>query len=364
MNNLEPTQNNQLNNMEVAKMSKIKKGIISAVVLVVCSFAFYFLYWVKTPQYSIGLIREAVVNHDVVKFEKHVNLDKLLNRAFDDVITAQGKITGENIRDNAFANGIINMLKPNVVNALKDFIISEVKSKPDENKSKQGSEAGSEEMTEGMKKKFNAKNNSVKDVSVISKTDNQAIVAVTTYDKQVDKDFTIHLRMVKLEDGTWQIYELDNLVDYFVALEKAKVEKLEALNKPIREKIMKELKVISASVSIGSNNNMFFEIKRINLNASFKNESGKDIASFKYLLTMQNDDKKILKTVGGEYTDGLKNGQEAKISGNIELNPFIDNDKAIGNGEYNAKESTIKVMEITYADGTKLARYTTLPEAE
>ena len=50
--------------------SNAKKIGLGIVIAILCAIAFYFLYWIKTPAYSLNIIRESVVKHDVATFEK------------------------------------------------------------------------------------------------------------------------------------------------------------------------------------------------------------------------------------------------------------------------------------------------------
>lgn len=45
-----------------------------------------FFYWMRTPQYTFTQIHEAVQQHDLTKFEKHVDLNSLYAHAYDDVV--------------------------------------------------------------------------------------------------------------------------------------------------------------------------------------------------------------------------------------------------------------------------------------
>lgn len=72
--------------------SNAKKIGLGIVIAILCAIAFYFLYWIKTPAYSLNIIRESVEKHDVATFEKHVDMDTLYTKAFDDGIVAVDKI--------------------------------------------------------------------------------------------------------------------------------------------------------------------------------------------------------------------------------------------------------------------------------
>ena len=47
---------------------KLKYLLLFAVIAIAAAVAWYFAYWVKTPQYSLGLIGSAVQKHDFAAF--------------------------------------------------------------------------------------------------------------------------------------------------------------------------------------------------------------------------------------------------------------------------------------------------------
>ena len=110
---------------------KQKKLIAGLLVLVLGALAFYFLYWTKTPEYSLNLVREAVKNHNTEQFERHVDLDSLLNKGYDDFIAYYLKTEGKDLGGfQALAAGAAQMMKPTLVASLKSEVlksISEVK---------------------------------------------------------------------------------------------------------------------------------------------------------------------------------------------------------------------------------------------
>lgn len=63
-----------------------KKYILITAALIVIGAALYFFYWMRTPQYTFTQIHEAVQQHDLTKFEKHVDLNSLYAHAYDDVV--------------------------------------------------------------------------------------------------------------------------------------------------------------------------------------------------------------------------------------------------------------------------------------
>ena len=53
-------------------------ALISVLIIVLAGLGWYFLYFIKTPVYSLNIVREAIAKHDVNKFNKHVDVDNIL----------------------------------------------------------------------------------------------------------------------------------------------------------------------------------------------------------------------------------------------------------------------------------------------
>ena len=52
-------------------------GIIGIVVLTAAVTGYYFLYYIKTPEYTVKIIKDAYTSHDVDKVHKHVDIDNI-----------------------------------------------------------------------------------------------------------------------------------------------------------------------------------------------------------------------------------------------------------------------------------------------
>ena len=89
-----------------------KKYILITAALIVIGAALYFFYWMRTPQYTFTQIHEAVQQHDLTKFEKHVDLNSLYAHAYDDVVYYA---FGDPKEANPFLLGIVQSLKSVVV---------------------------------------------------------------------------------------------------------------------------------------------------------------------------------------------------------------------------------------------------------
>ena len=77
---------------EEARRRKKRKRITIAAVLAIIVGAvlgWYFLYYTKTPQYAVKLIRKSVNEHDVVAFQTYTDLDSVLSKGFGAVREAE-----------------------------------------------------------------------------------------------------------------------------------------------------------------------------------------------------------------------------------------------------------------------------------
>ena len=196
----------------------VKKIGLGVVVAILCALAYYFLYWTKTPVYSANIIRESIAKHDVVTFEKHVDMDTLYGKGYDDAIIAIDRIEGNGISTNPFAMGILQMMKPAIVNELKAKTLEEIKGVDNGQSSKKNQAT---KMAEGLQEKADVKNADFKDITVVSKENGEAIVAVTLHNKKFNKNFELKVKMAELQDGTWKLKEITNLVDFLVEVDKA-----------------------------------------------------------------------------------------------------------------------------------------------
>lgn len=194
----------------------IGAGVLVAILLAA---AFYFFYWIRTPQYSLKQIVTAYHKHDVETFMWHVDLDRLYSKAFDDVLIASAKLEGIPLSENILALGVAQAFKEPVISLLKEATLEKVKGDPETNHRK----PGEVDETIGKFNEATAFDKSIfKGASVVRKEGTVAIVAVKFYNEEVKKDFTLNIKMVKLEDGKWRIKEITNLIDYIVDVGKAK----------------------------------------------------------------------------------------------------------------------------------------------
>ena len=114
--------------------------------------------------------------------------------------------------------GILQMMKPAIVNELKAKTLEEIKGVDNGQSSKKNQAT---KMAEDLQEKADVKNADFKDITVVSKEKGEAIVALTLHNKKFNKDFELKVKMAELQDGTWKLKEIINLVEFLVEVDKA-----------------------------------------------------------------------------------------------------------------------------------------------
>ena len=234
-------------------MSNLLKKIgIGLLILVVAGFAFFFLYVVKTPHYSLYQIHKAVQSHDTTLFEQHVDLDSIYSKGIDDLIVSavKGK---KSIGLDFITAGILKLVKPTAVHALRDATLDSVRKVPAKDRIQPG-QNGSSPASQKQDDKKNKKENSIpllkklkervdvsnlkiKDASVTMNEGSTADVSVVLHNHKLNKDFNVIMRMTKLYNGEWQIKEITNFVEFLTEVEEAtKQAAKEAANETLQEK--------------------------------------------------------------------------------------------------------------------------------
>ena len=221
-------------------MSNLLKKIgIGLLILVAAGFAFFFLYVVKTPHYSLYQIHKAVQSHDTTLFEQHVDLDSIYSKGIDDLIVSavKGKKT---IGLDFITAGILKLVKPTVVHALRDATLESVRKVPakdkiqpgqnentpaspkqDDKTNKKNKKENAIPLLQKMKERVDVSNLKIKDASVTTNEGGTADVAVVLHNHKLNKDFNVIMRMTKLYNGEWQIKEIINFVEFLTEVEEA-----------------------------------------------------------------------------------------------------------------------------------------------
>lgn len=203
-----------------SKYLKIGGAIVALLAMIT---AWWFLYYTKTPTYSLGIVRKAVQQHDLDTFKKHVDLDTLMDKAIDDLLASDDQYN--EMKNNPFATGLIQMLKPTVVDIVKKKVYSVVETGKD---SVQSTANNNNEYANGIANNISVDNNKTfVGVGKTTKDGKIATVELIVNDEDLGKEFTYVINMRELNDGTWQVTGIENLAEYFKELKQAHLQQLE-----------------------------------------------------------------------------------------------------------------------------------------
>lgn len=198
--------------------SNQKKICVGLIVTILSIVGFYFFYWIKTPVYSINLIREAVKHRNIEAFERHVDLNSVYSKAVDDFFVVAIKKSGGNVELDSFTLGILQLLKPVVVESLKSATIDEILSNKESGKDKNRNDMAGD-IAEKMQDSTDFDNVTIKNITEKKKANGTAVVTLRLYNKEQNKEFNLDIFMNELENGEWRVKEISNFRDFLMELD-------------------------------------------------------------------------------------------------------------------------------------------------
>lgn len=207
------------------KLSRSRLGFLICMVMVLTLLGGYYFYWTKTPEYSLKLIQEAIKNHDLEKFKKHVDMDTLVLHVVDDVFIDSVNKVPNNKENNIFATGFLQLVKPNIINSIKEKIADYVENGSDKKSISDNQKVNDKNIAltdKAIDKKLQYSSFEFKEITYSQKDGKVATVGIKLWDKHLEESFVLDVKMRELQDGTWQVIELANLKDCLVNVEKAK----------------------------------------------------------------------------------------------------------------------------------------------
>ncbi len=345
---------------------KIKFLVGGLLLLILAAAAFYFGYWIRTPQYSLQLIQKSVQEHDEASFEKHVDLDHLFSKLFDDCIASEFHM--QSSVPNSFLQSQVLSIKSSVVPVFSSMAKSLVKTGAIDgalNASSEGT-GRSSQLAEGMAAKMGLPYLIYKSIGEVTKTsDNEAVVTMNIHDTQTDKDLPVRLLMSRLEDGTWKITEIANVAEYFNARQKAIADKLAEINQPIKAKIDAAVQVITSGEKAPKLNLTIVAagvpIGVVGGDFSVRNVGKKDILSVSGTVQLQDAQEKSYYQNGFEVS-AVAAGQTVTVHNTWALNPFLPDHHHLMDIKLKDIKPIFEVNNVIFKDHSTLSLIDRLPQ--
>lgn len=198
------------------KYIKLGAGLVLIIVVIA---GWWFLYYTKTPTYSLGLVKKSIQQQDIETFKRHVDLDTLIDSAIDDFIASDDKVA--EMKNNPFASGLFQMLKPTLIDYSKKSIYALIEKGSNDEVRQQNN--GTNDIINNMP---SLSNKSFIGIGKTQKNGKTATVEIKVNDEEINGEFTFVISMRELNDGTWQVTKINNLTDYLKAVNEAHKQQL------------------------------------------------------------------------------------------------------------------------------------------
>lgn len=221
----------EMENTETGKSwNKKVIALVVAVVLIACGIGGY-MYYKRTPAYSLQLIQDSVKEHNWEQFSRHVDTKSMADSAFDDIIElslAEDKTMDAQTK--ALAANFAKLLKPTLTSliesSVKEYVeTGEFKDLDDNQDNSKKVKRSKTNPAENILKETNAEKLKFTGVKSTEKDDAGTVVAMGLHDESLNADYELKIRMIQLEDGTWKMNKIENLKDFYNATQEAEKNK-------------------------------------------------------------------------------------------------------------------------------------------
>jgi hypothetical protein len=342
-------------------------GALILIVLIICGELGY-LYWTKTPQYSLKLVRNAIVEHNLPLFEKHVDIESLVSRAIDQAVEANlndpNKVQDEGM--NNLAAGFVKMIKPQLISAAKDEIKSYIEKGKFEADSSKAATTQSNPSTQptnnpniSVQQLFGNGSGSAefKDIEYVKRDGKIAVVGVKIFYPKINHTGILEFKMREL-NGYWQVAELNNLNTFLAKIAEAERAKLFEVNKPILDEINNAaiIEKMNASWVNGGTYSRY-----INFTTQIKFPSPKSISEIGAVITIRDQNDKLMLRYPVKANGNTKPDQISTVNWRKEINPFIKSDETLFNTPANTVKVKYQIQYLKFTDGSELKLIEKLP---
>ena len=219
--------------------NRIKYGVaagIAAIIIVIFGII-YFIFGSKadSPEYSVQMIEDAIVNHDQTKFNNAVDVDSLLNTSYDSFV--EGMIDSDKSMPSEVKDHVINftqMLKVPMTASLKAAIENYVatgnfEEKNSNDKAQESQDDNVLAISEILDRTGLSKLEfrQVDGIKTNDDNENQAIAGIRVYQQEAARDFTFDVLLEKNDSNVWRVVSINNFRDFIEMVNQARREQLD-----------------------------------------------------------------------------------------------------------------------------------------
>ncbi|MDD5741951.1 MAG: hypothetical protein PHX87_00820 [Candidatus Peribacteraceae bacterium] len=323
---------------------------VSITVAVAIIGGFAYSKWTKSPQYSLKQVREAFEKHDVISFEKYVDINDVATRYMDDAIASElGDETEGDDWASGLAQGMVQMMKPQLVNMIEE----QVKALVEDEQLPTEEEAEEVDAINLLSFFAEDKQNELEYTGIedVRKAGNIATLTLGFHHDKYDANPVLEVKMRKM-DGYWQVAELPNAVVFFGELEDIQEKILAEKNAPLVEQIKQAISVNNVrkyeySGAYGFETKAVFDI-------DIANVGDKKITTYYGSIVAKDKAGNLIKEITFADDSGLNVGEARTDTWSLDTNQFIEAENTLYETPNENMDIDVKMFGIEFEDGSNI----------
>jgi len=323
---------------------------VSIAVAVAIIGGFAYNRWTKSPQYSLKQVHKAFEQHDVINFEKYVDINDVATRYMDDAIASElGDETEGDDWASGLAQGMVQMMKPQLVNMIEEQVKALVEDE------QLPTEEEAEEVDAINLLSFFAEDKQSEleytGVEDVRKDGNIATLTLGFHHDKYDANPVLEVKMRKM-DGYWQVAELPNAVAFFGELEDIQEKILAEKNAPLVEQIkqaiaVKNVRKYEYSGAYG------FETKAV-FDVDIENVGDKKITAYYGSIVAKDKAGNLIKEITFADDSSLNVGETRTDTWSFDTNQFIEDENTLYETPNENMNIEAKMFGVELEDGSNI----------
>ncbi len=356
-----------------------KKTLLFAapIVLVLLGLAYYFLYFVKTPSYAVNQVRQAIEQRDVNKFQEHVDLDAVFDKAFEDLLVTESKLNNDKLLSNPIALNVLHLLKPTVIQLVKEDVLRQIARTSGDSTSDKGPVADA--MRRNLLRRAHLDNMTYKSMKLDQESPTKSSVNVVFHNDDLDKDFAFRLTLLKSKENVWKVKEIANLADIVMQMDAADKAKRAGENTAVLNRLKQNLSVhdkhlqvtklrseelaekIATQANTPSSHMPTTVVDKDALEPClyskvlFRNISSKTILRAYYDVEILDKNKKPFYSYPEQFNGSIAPNATQEVIAIKRLNEQLPDDRALASLKDTELECNITVTYISFEDGSDIS---------
>ena len=335
--------------MKLTRTHIIGITAVGACVVLVAGIVYW--QWTKAPSYSLKQVSNAIETHDLMKFQKYVDIESAVARFVDQTMTenlAKQQASGNSLGAD-FAQGIIQAMKPQLQSTIEQQIKALVE---------KGSDSAEEDVADDANinlanffQRNKETNLEYRGVEGTKKEGKIATVTLAFYQPQTKDEMRLDVKMRQM-DGYWQVAELPNASAFVDQVNTVREKILAEKNKPLIEEMKKALSVQSVKKdeytgSYGFERKALFEIQ-------YKNVGQKDIKAWYGIIKANDLNGQLIKAYAIKEEESLPAGKETSGVWEFDTNQFIDEENRLYKTQNEQMKIDVQPWRIVFADDSEI----------